>query len=150
MKKLTKAQKASLELVAAGLVSYAPGRTSGASSNWTRYSYTALVGGKFARRTKSVDFLVEHGLATLAGSAGSPCPVVLSETGRALMSQASTPISVNRVRIGRRVIAANGAVARTTDNPVGNGNGGVELRLAIGDFHFTETFAPFATVPVLS
>lgn len=149
MKKLTKAQKASLELVAAGLVSYAPGRTSGASSNWTRYSYTALVGGKFARRTKSVDFLVENGLATLAGSANNPCPVVLSETGRALMGAEATPVSASRVRIGRRVIAANGAVARVTDD-AGSAEGRVALRLAIGDFHFTETFAPFATVPVLS
>ena len=149
MKKLTKAQKASLELVAAGLVSYAPGRASGATSNWTRYSYTALVGGKFARRTKSVDFLVENGLATLAGSAGSPCPVVLSETGRALMGAESTPVSASRVRIGRRVISANGTVARTTDNAA-HVEGGVAIRMAIGDFHFTETFAPFATVPVLS
>lgn len=149
MIKLTKAQKASLELVAAGAVSYTPGRTNGAMSNWTRYSYAALVGGKFARRTKSVDFLVEHGLATLAGSANSPCPVVLSETGRELMGVESTPVSAGRIRIGRKVIAANGAVARVTDDASGS-EGRVALRLAIGDFHFTETFQPFAPVRVLS
>lgn len=148
--KLTKAQRASLGLIADGMVSYSPGRVNGASSNWTRYSYAALVGGKFARRTKSVDALVEMGLADLAGSAGSPCPVVLTEAGRAVMGVASTPISVSRVKIGRRVIAANGAVARVVDNAASNGKGGVDLRLAVGDFHFTETFAPFATVPVLS
>lgn len=143
MAKLTKAQAASLALIAKGGVNYRPGLAKGA-----RYSYDALVGGKFAKRTKSVDYLVEHGLATLAGSANSPCPVVLSETGRALVGASATPVGAGRVKMGRRVIAANGAVARVTD--VGNTAEGVELRLAVGDFHFTETFDFFATVPVLS
>lgn len=149
MAKLTKAQTAALLLVAEGKVSYRPGHTNGPSSSWTRYSYEALVGGKFARRTKSVDFLVENGLATLAGSANNPCPVVLSETGRIATGRAFTPVSAGRVKIGRRVLSAHGAGARVTGDPA-SVDGKVHIPLAIGDLRFTGVFGPYDAVPVLS
>jgi hypothetical protein len=155
MIKLTKAQRAALELVGAGVVSYTPGRTSGAHSNWTRYSYEALVGSKFAKRTKSVDALVNLGLADLAGSNGSGCPVVLTAAGREMLGVSATPLNALQVKVGRHIIAANGAVARVIEfssegNVYDGGPCTRTFRLAVGDFCFSETFDVFAPVPVLS
>jgi hypothetical protein len=146
---LTKAQRNSLAAVAAGQVTYQPGRTGGASSNWTRYSYSALVGGRFVRRTKSVDALVTAGLADVAGSTASSAPVVLTAAGRELLGVESTPLVAIRVKVGRRVIAADGTMnARVAD--VASTAATVTLHLADGQRRWTEAYPALSPVAVLS
>jgi hypothetical protein len=147
--KLTKAQSASLALVAEGKVSYSPGRGHGASSNWTRYSYHVRIGGESVRRTKSVDALVELGLATLTGSASSPCPVVLTEAGRELVGVEATPVAAMLVRRGSRIRLADGTSALVSDYFAENGKHVFRLRLS-GGLYVNHYVDPFSTVAVLS
>jgi hypothetical protein len=147
--KLTAAQSASLALVAEGRVSYSPGRGHGASSNWTRYSYHARIGGKFARRTKSVDALVELELATLTGSASGACPVVLTEAGRKLMGVQATPITACRALRGARILLEDGTSALVSDYFAENGKHVFRLRLS-GGLYVNHYVDPFDTVAVLS
>jgi len=147
--KLTAAQSASLALVAEGSVSYSPGRTGGASSNWTRYSYHAQVGGKSVRRTKSVDALVELGLAALTGSAERGSPVVLTEAGRKLVGVEATPVAAVLVRRGSRIRLADGTSALVSDFFVEHCKHVFRLRLS-GGLYVNHAVGAFDAVPVLS
>ena len=136
--KLTKAQREALVLVEQGDVSYHPGRTSGARSSWTRYSYEVRIGGKFSKRTKSVDKLMDLGLVDIVGSGTSTARVVLTTTGAAVCGVKGTKLAAVFVKRGQRVFARNGAEARVTE-ATGEYDI-VHLRLSVGDFCFTETY----------
>ena len=145
--KLTRAQREALALVGEGAVSYRPGRTTGPHSAWTRYSYEALVGGRFVKRTKSVEALAEAGLVEISGSARSSCRVLLTEAGAALLGVEGTPVAALAVARGMRVFTPTGVAALVSDIAVEHGKTALRLRLP-GGYYCTQYHAPTEAVLV--
>ncbi len=145
--KLTRAQREALALVGEGAVHYSPGRTYGARSSWTRFSYKALIGAKFVSRTKSVDALMDMGLVDIAGSGEHRAEVVLTLAGTRILGVAGTRKSAIQLTTGLRIFAPEGYVARIVE--ITTVEGQIELRLGVGGLYFTSvSYSPYAPVLV--